>query len=364
MSKKVLVFNLTPRWWMLHYSSQFCNELFLRKDIKLKVAIASYYQEDLYNSEINFIKIRTQPNLKNFIVDSINIPYHLYFWFQIILFKPNIVHFIDNHPWYCIQIFLCKLLWMEIYVTQHDPILHTWEANSLVWKMAGFTNTILRKYSNKLMVHGEWLKEIVVNKYWTNQEKIISIPHWAYTFFNNYSKWLSVKYNTFLFFWRIIDYKWLDVLLESLQYIKKEIKIFTLIIAWPWDISPYISDIEKYKDYIELYNKDIPAHEIYNYFEVSEFVVLPYNDATWSWVIPVAYCFSKPVIVTNVWELISVVEDNQTWFIIPPKSPKILAEIIISMLNHKELTREMWNKWYDFSVKELSWEPIIQKIYG
>ena len=64
---------------MLHYSSQFCNELNKREDIELRVAIASYHDSILYDSGIGFLKIRTNPSLLSFIFDSLNIFYHLYF---------------------------------------------------------------------------------------------------------------------------------------------------------------------------------------------------------------------------------------------------------------------------------------------
>ena len=70
--KKILVINLTPRLWMLHYSSQFCNELVNKNDIELMVAIASYHKSILYDKQINFIKIRTNPSLISFIFDSLN----------------------------------------------------------------------------------------------------------------------------------------------------------------------------------------------------------------------------------------------------------------------------------------------------
>ena len=72
-----------------------------------------------------------------------------------------------------------------------------------------------------------------------------------------------------------------------------------------------IKILDKYKDNIEIYNYNIEPEEAYKYFEISEFVVLPYKDATWSWVIPVSYSFSKAVLVTNVWELSSVVKEYQ-----------------------------------------------------
>jgi len=361
--KKILVCNLTPRSWMLCYSSQFCNELFLRDDIELRVWIASYYSWDLYNKDIPLIKIRTQPHLLSFILDSLNIFYHVYFLSRIILFRPDSIHFIDNHPWYSVYVRIFKLFGIHIDVTQHDPFPHSGETISLVSRTAIYTNSILRRKADRIIVLGDKLKSEVHRIYNIDIKKIISVPHGAYTFFNQFSENLTTHRNTFLFFGRIVDYKWLDILLESLEYVLQKVPDFHLVIAGPWDLTPYRRDIKKYEKHISLYNYEIDAEDAYKYFETSEFVVLPYHDATWSWVIPVAYCFKKAVIVTNVWELSSVVEDQKTWKIISKADPKILSAAIICMLENKEETKNMWIAWYDYSIEELSWKPIIDKIY-
>jgi starch synthase len=349
---------------MLYYSSQFCNELFLKNDIEVKVAIASYYSWVLYNQEIKLIKIRSNPNMISFMLDSLNIFYHFCFLLKIIYFKPDIVHFIDNHPWYSIYVRIFKGLGMQIDVTQHDPFPHSGETYSILDRVAIYTNKVLRAKSDRLIVLWEKLKKDVINKYLINEKKVIAIPHWAYTFFNQFSQNLKVKKNTFLFFGRIVDYKWLDALLASLEKVKKEIPDFHLIIAGPGDISQYQATLNKYKKNISLYNFEIAAEDAYKYFEVSEFIVLPYHDATGSGVIPVAYCFKKAVITTDVWELSSVVVRWITWDVISFNDPVSLSNAIVHMLQYKDDTKKMWEAWYQYSIDKLSWKPIIKKIYN
>lgn len=364
MWKRILVMNLTPRWWMLHYSSQFCNELINLKNSELKVAIASYHNSILYDSKIWFIKIRTNPTFFSFILDSLNIFYHIYFILRIIKYKPDIVHFLDNHPWYIVYWKLFKFLWYTIYTTQHDPTLHSWEESNLIWKIAINVNRVLREISDKLFVHWKSLKAEMILSYKVDKSKVASIKHWAYTFFNKWSKWLKVKENTFLFFGRIVDYKWLDVLLESLNIVKESIPDFKLIIAWPGSMKKYEKLLKKYENNIEIYNFNIEPEEAYKYFEISEFVVLPYKDATWSWVIPVAYSFSKAVLVSDVWELSSVVTNGKTGCIIEDNNSTTLWKKIVEMLWEKDRLFEMWKWWKEFSDRELSWKDIIDKIYG
>lgn len=360
--KKILVLNLTPRWWMLHYSSQFCNEL--SRFVDLRVAIASYYNENIYSKNINFIKIKTNPNLISFIFDTLFLWNHIIFIYKIIKFKPNVVHFIDNHPWYLFYSKLFKLLWYTIFVTQHDPTLHSWECTSLLWKISIKVNKTLRNISNKIFVHWDKLKNEITKNYWVPNDKVISIFHWNYNFLkDNFSKGWAVEKNTFLFFWRIVDYKWLDLLLDSLTIIKSHVPDFKLIIAWPWDLSKYSSLLNKFSANIEIFNYNIESEDIFKYFERAEFVVLPYKDATWSWIIPISYAFSKPVIVTNVWELASVVLSNETGLIIEKNNVAKLAESIIFMLTYKENTVDMWKNWRKFSDEKLWWETIAKMFY-
>jgi glycosyltransferase involved in cell wall biosynthesis len=160
-----------------------------------------------------------------------------------------------------------------------------------------------------------------------------------------------------------LDYKWLDTLLSSLKYVKKNFPDFTLIIAWAWDITKYEKELEIFKENIRIHNHNIEPEVAYKFFEVSEFVVLPYKDATWSWVIPVSYSFSKPVLATNVWELVWVVTDGKTWYLVEPDNSKLLWEKIIEMLREKSKVESMWIAGRKFSDTELSWKDIVDNIY-
>ena len=215
---------------MLHYSAQFCNAL--AKKYQVSVAIADYYKGDLYDKGINLVKIKTNPDLKSFLFDSLNIIQHIKFFCKIHKLKPDIIHFIDNHPRYIIYAPLLKLLGYQIITTQHDPILHSGDCKGIKGKMAVFTNTILRKFSDTLVVHGQHLRSILVGEFKLAKDKIKVVPHGNYNFFTRRSdgKTKPIK-NTFLFFGRIVDYKGLDLLLESLEFVKEKVQNFTLIIA-------------------------------------------------------------------------------------------------------------------------------------
>ncbi|PZM87172.1 MAG: hypothetical protein DLD55_02835, partial [candidate division SR1 bacterium] len=242
--KKVVVFNLTPRFGMLHYSAQFCNALV--KKYQVTTVIADYYKGDLYDHKIKILKIKTNPEVKSFFLDTLHLIQHFRLFRNIKKLKPDIVHIIDNHPWYLIYAPLCKLFGYQIYVTQHDPTLHSGDAKGIQGKIAVWTNALLRKVADKLIVHGDSLKADLVEQYQVNPEKITVVPHGNYNFFTRRSDGtIQPRENAFLFFGRIVDYKGLDILLASLEIIRKKNQNFTLIIAGSGSIDTYKEVLEK-----------------------------------------------------------------------------------------------------------------------
>jgi glycosyltransferase involved in cell wall biosynthesis len=93
-------------------------------------------------------------------------------------------------------------------------------------------------------------------------------------------------------------------------------------------------------------------------FQRASVVVLPYTDASQSGVVPLAYAFGKPVVVTDVGSLPEVVDDAETGYIVPPKDPTRLGDAIIDLLKNKEKRKTMGEKAYRKGEEELSWGRI------
>jgi glycosyltransferase involved in cell wall biosynthesis len=100
----------------------------------------------------------------------------------------------------------------------------------------------------------------------------------------------------------------------------------------------------------------IPNEDVGMYFAATDLVVLPYESATQSGIVQIAYGFKKPCVVTNVGGLPEVVLDGKTGYVIPPKDPKAIAEKTIEFLNDKNILTEKfeaeiteWRKVFDWS---------------
>ena len=140
-----------------------------------------------------------------------------------------------------------------------------------------------------------------------------------------------------LFFGFIRKYKGLDILLDAIKILKSSnypplgdgVK---LLIAGEFyeDRKPYDEQIAKLgiEDWLILRTEFISDSEVKYYLSAADVVIQPYRSATQSGVTPLAYHFEKPMIVTNVGGLPSLVPDNKVGLIAEPNAESIAAKII------------------------------------
>lgn len=138
-----------------------------------------------------------------------------------------------------------------------------------------------------------------------------------------------------LFFGFIRKYKGLDLLLEAvsrLKTLKPESLTFKLLIAGEFyeDEKPYLDQIEKLgiKDRLYLRTNFIPDSEVKYYLCAADVVIQPYRNATQSGVTPLAYHFEKPMIVTNVGGLPSLVPHHKVGLVTEPAPGSIINAIL------------------------------------
>ncbi|MGG9972040.1 glycosyltransferase [Ferruginibacter sp. SUN002] len=138
-----------------------------------------------------------------------------------------------------------------------------------------------------------------------------------------------------LFFGFIRKYKGLDILLDSmslLHNLQPPTSNIKLLIAGEFyeDRKAYDDQIENLgiKDSLVLRTDFIPDSEVKYYLCAADVVVQPYRSATQSGVTPLAYHFEKPMIVTNVGGLPSLVPDNKVGLIAEPNANSIAEKIV------------------------------------
>lgn len=268
---------------------------------------------------------------------------------------PDVVHIQNPYSWLCFR--LSSLKDYPLVFTVHDPTPHLGRAQIHF----GLTMRLSLGHAKRVIVHGNRMKELMLEQYKIPEDIVKVIPHGDFAFYiKESSKKFEEEENTILYFGRIWEYKGLEYLIKAEEPISKKISNFKIVIAGKGNFEKYRSLI-KNKEKFVIYNEFIPNEKVSELFQKASIVVLPYIEASQTGIIPIAYSFKKPVIVTNVGSLPEVVENGKTGFIVPPKDYKKLADAIITLLSNNEERKKMGENAYKMMLTELSWNSIAKK---
>ncbi len=149
-----------------------------------------------------------------------------------------------------------------------------------------------------------------------------------------------------LFFGLVRPYKGLKHLLNALHLIKQDdpgnSRRLRLLIAGDFGGSrpEYDEMIASLSigEMIDIDGRHLPINEVEKYFAACDLVVLPYEDATQSGVIQVAYSFDRPVLATRVGGLPDVVIDGETGYLTQPFRPDLIADAIKDFFDNDRAT--------------------------
>ena len=171
-----------------------------------------------------------------------------------------------------------------------------------------------------------------------------------------------------LFFGYVREYKGLKHLIDAMGILKREgnVQMPGLYIVGDFDgnKAAYLEQIKAcgVEEKIAIVDGYVPDREVEKYFAASDLVVLPYESATQSGIVQIAYGFRKPVIVTNVGGLPEVVQDDRTGMIVEPGNAGQLAEAIRRFFDENkaaEYEKQIRDNEYRFS-----WERMRETIEG
>ncbi|MFH0869447.1 MAG: glycosyltransferase family 4 protein [archaeon] len=360
--KTVLLCSLYGRSGMLHYSSQLANSLMkeLGSKVKVNVLLPDYSDSSLFDKKVNIIRVKAPPHVVKTALLTIN-PLH----FRGLIKKikdvnPDIIHFVDNHPWYLVL--LKAFNDKRFFVTQHEITPHLGEL--IRGKMTIFVNRVLNRRADRVIVLGEKLKKDLLAQQKLDPDKILVFLMGDFTF---YLKWkkkgIIEEPHTILFFGRILHYKGLDTMLKAMPLIKKDVPDIKLVIAGEGDMEPYRKLITPgISENIEIKNIYIPEPDVPAYFQRSSIIVMPYRDASSSGIVPIAYAFRKALICTDVGCLDEFIDDKKTGLLIEPENEKTLAKAVVSLLKDKAKRDTLGESGYRKMMSELSWGSIAKRL--
>lgn len=177
---------------------------------------------------------------------------------------------------------------------------------------------------------------------------------------------IGVQESIVLFFGFIRKYKGLDLLFEAISLLKKSQSVpnhIRLLVAGEYyeDEKPYRDLIEKLgiADRLILRTDFIPDSEVKYYLCAADAVIQPYRNATQSGVTPLAYHFEKPMVVTNVGGLPSLVPHEKVGIVTEP-NPQAIAD---GIQRFYQLGEDYFIPHLRNEKKKYSWETLANGVF-
>jgi len=253
-------------------------------------------------------------------------------------FDPDVIHLQNGHIWF--NLALPFLRHYPLVITIHDPAPHLGDRESgkkphlmRIWDFG-------HQCADRLIVHGQQLKQVVVDGLGFSSEIVHVVPMIA---LGDDQAQCQVEEDghQVLFFGRIWEYKGLEYLIRAEPLITAQVPDTTIIIAGRGEDFTRYRRLMVHPEHFSVFNEFVSDEKCAELFRRASLVALPYIDASQSAVIPLAYTYGKPVVATTVGGLPELVEHGRTGFLVPPRDEQALAEAIIFLLRQKELRHQL-----------------------
>ena len=237
-------------------------------------------------------------------------------------------------------------------LTVHDPVRHPGDDTS--WRIA-HSNRALVYAAGLLFVHGEALCE-ELRELLEPRAPIVVVPHGV----DPADVAPPPEEPSVLFFGRISRYKGLDVLLDAMAEVWRELPAATLTVAGAGAIEhhPALSDPRVAVRAGHVSDEDVPA-----LIAAASCVALPYRQASQSGVGSLVKPYGRPLVATAVGGLPELVADG-SGLLVPPEDPSRLAQALVSVLGDRELARRLGAAGVRTATRESSWDAVTERTFA
>lgn len=331
---QICIIQLWPRHHH-HFSSRIANIVSGYADVT--VIGTNNIQYELYSSNVKILQLPIQVPMKYTWLEFLKLLYYilkLLFVSKSILQKHSfsLFHIVYPHP--CA--YLLPLLYgksIPVISDRHDIEAHPGEKNIFrsIFDMIEF------HFHHSVCAHSRFGYEKIKNRY--NFGECFCIPHGDFNFISKAgSDKENVTSHIVLFFGRVLRYKGIETLIESIPQVINAVPGVLFIFAGCGEWKKYEKELEKipHKNK-ELHKSYIQDSDVSQLFTRSNIVVLPYHEASQSGVIPFAAAYKRCVLATNVGGIPEVIHDNETGLLIEPKNCNTLTMALIRLLKDPHL---------------------------
>jgi len=266
-----------------------------------------------------------------------------------------------------------RRLGKRLVYTAHDVLPHEAEIMSLQhcrW---------LYGSSDALFVHGDSLKQLLLERFAVDPARVHVVPHGNYNFISDTpGPWqrdnarasfgFDAADRVVLFFGLIRGYKGIDTLLEACRLVQAEgleqgqrlkLLIAGRVFKDHWREGNYDAQLRDtgLGEHTRLHLAHIEMPDIARFFHAADVVAIPYKRGSQSGVLRLAYSFAKASVATRVGSLAEVPDEASTCFV-PPEDAAAFAHELRRLLCDPELASALGRRARHYADSELSWDRI------
>ena len=280
---------------------------------------------------------------------------------EIIKAKSDVIHDQNCH-WLenIIVLSLSSLMGIPIVITIHDALPHP--GDEYPAHLIGIISQNLC-LADQVIVHGEHIKETLLEHFNLDPRLINVIPHGNYDIYLHSKKEHHVIKTDnevrVLLIGRMVKYKGLEILEKASPEIIRAFPNAKIVFAGAGPELNRLKETLEKNSCFEIINKRLSSSEFANETERASLLVLPYLEASQSGPLNLAFSFKKPVVATKVGAIPEVLEHGREGLLIPPNDPGALAEAVIQILKSPELAKRMGENGLKKAGGLLSWEENI-----
>lgn len=276
--------------------------------------------------------------------------------------KIEVVYCPMTHIWNPLLLELILPKGTRFVLTVHDALLHPGEDNVL--RSALIDREIKR--ADAFIVLSEHVRASLESRRIVADKEITVVPHSVFDYVEE-SDQLRVRELPrdrevrLLFFGRFLPYKGISLLLKACRAVVEQGWNMELELSGRGDLTDCLEEIDTYPGKIRIENRWIEEDEIFEIFDRSDIVVVPYVEASQSGVIPISIGMGLPCVVTPVGGLIEQVADGRLGLISEQLTPEAFAEAVTRLLRAPELYYDLSKACLD-AARDLSWSSAARKI--
>jgi glycosyltransferase involved in cell wall biosynthesis len=343
---RILMIMLEGQGGMFQYGALLANALADNNEVFCIVPLPS---EPVFSPAVRVTQLPVGDTKRRFLANTVN-PARFYSFIRHVHgIKPDVIHFHNPYsPWTCIV-----MPWLRRYpkvTTIPEGKLHGGMQRRIEMRIA---RDIHASQSDVLIALCDFDRKQVEG--YAHGKPIHVIPHGANTLFLDTSSTGTVKEDSVLFFGGIAPFKGLEYALKAFALVEEQVPDVKLVIAGRGDIRPY-RDLLAHLRNVEVNNSFIPTDKTSDYFRRARFLVMPYAEDDHSGVIPIAYAFGKPVVVSD--KVCDMVDEGETGLVVPARDHEALALAMLRLLEDEGLRQRMGAAALKKAREELSWERI------